>query len=334
MKELVLIWLQFALCVGLIGVAGQRLIKYGDAIAELTGLSRSWVGLMLVATVTSLPELVTGVSAVTLANAPDIAIGDALGSCVFNLTILAFVDVIYRKDPVYAIASRTHTVPAAFGVILLSAVSMILVLSAHGVVPQYGHVSLGSIVIVALYALAMWVIYRVEQSHRESARPRLSAMGLKQASLGYARAAVVIVVSGMWLPVLGVELAYTMGWSNSFVGSTFVAAATSVPELVTTIGALRIGAVDLAIGSLLGSNLFDVLIIALDDLAYQPEALFANVSSQHLVSAVTATLMTGAVIVALACRPVSRIWHIASWTSVALLALYILNAALQYLHDH
>ena len=77
MNELTLIWLQFALCVGLIGVAGLRLIRYGDAIAELTGLSRSWIGLILVATVTSLPELVTGLSAVTLASAPDIAIGDA-----------------------------------------------------------------------------------------------------------------------------------------------------------------------------------------------------------------------------------------------------------------
>ena len=68
MNEIALIWLEFLLCVGLIGVAGQRLIKYGDAIAELTGLSRSWIGLMLVATVTSLPELVTGLSAVTLAS--------------------------------------------------------------------------------------------------------------------------------------------------------------------------------------------------------------------------------------------------------------------------
>lgn len=334
MNELAWIWLQFALCAGLIGVAGFRLMTYGDAIAERTGLSRSWVGLMLVATVTSLPELVTGLGAVTFAAAPDIAIGDALGSCVFNLTILAFVEIFYRQAPVYAIASRGHILPAGFGIILLTAVAMILVLSAQGVMPQLGHVSLGSVVLVVLYALAMRVIYKVEQRHHEPTKPKSTTLSLKKALMGYALASSVIVGSGIWLPLLGVELAHIMGWSNSFVGTLLVAMATSVPELATTIGALRIGAIDLAIGSLLGSNLFDILIIALDDLAYQAGSLYANVSSLHILSALIAVIMTGAVIVALIYRPVSRVWHIASWASMTLLALYLLNAVLQYLHGH
>jgi len=334
MSALTLVWLQFALCVVLIGVAGLRLIRYGDAIAELTGLSRSWVGLILVATVTSLPELVTGLSAVTVAAAPDIAIGDALGSCIFNLAILAFVDTFYRKDAVYAIANRGHILPAGFGVILLTTVTMVLVLSTQGVMPHVGHVSVGSVVLIALYAMSMRVIYKVEQRHHEPQgdKPRTTTLKLKAALMGYALASIVIVGSGIWLPLLGVELARIMGWSNSFVGTLFVAMATSVPELATTFGALRIGAIDLAIGSLLGSNLFDVLIIALDDLAYQPGALYEHVSSLHILSALTATLMTGAVIVALTYRPVSRVWHIASWASLTLVGLYILNAVLQYLH--
>ena len=332
MNDLTLIWLQFALCVGLIGAAGLRLIRYGDAIAELTGLSRSWIGLILVATVTSLPELVTGLSAVTLASAPDIAIGDALGSCVFNLAILAFIDIFYRKNPVYATASRGHILPAGFGVILLSAVAMILVLSEQDMMPQLGHVSLGSVVLVVLYFLSMRVIYKVEQQHHEPTKPKTTPLSLKEALMGYFVASIVIVGSGIWLPLLGVELAHIMGWSNSFVGTLFVAMATSVPELATTIGALRIGAVDLAIGSLLGSNLFDILIIALDDFAYQPGALYENVSSLHVLTALTAATMTGVVIVALTTRPVSRLLHTASWASLSLLALAGLNAVLQYLH--
>ncbi|HET6786929.1 MAG TPA: sodium:calcium antiporter, partial [Aquabacterium sp.] len=66
------IWTQFLLCIVMIGVAGVRLIRYGDAIASLTGLSRSWIGVILIATVTSLPELVTGLSAVTIAHSPDL----------------------------------------------------------------------------------------------------------------------------------------------------------------------------------------------------------------------------------------------------------------------
>lgn len=77
-------WLQFLVCLVVIGIAGYRLCRFGDAIAEKSGLSRSWVGLALIATVTSLPELATGLSAVTIAGVPDIAVGDVLGSCVFT----------------------------------------------------------------------------------------------------------------------------------------------------------------------------------------------------------------------------------------------------------
>lgn len=334
MINLVFVWLQFVICVGLIGLAGMRLIRYGDALADLTGLSRSWIGLILVATVTSLPELVTGLSAVTVAKAPDIAVGDALGSCVFNLTILAFVDVFYRKEAVYSVASRRHILPATFGVILLSASALILVLSAQGAIPNIGHVSLGSVVLIGLYALAMKVIYQVEKQNHEASKQTSNNLSLKTALMGYALASIVIVGSGIWLPFLGVELARAMGWSNSFVGTLFIALATSVPELATTIGALRIGAVDLAISSLLGSNLFDVLILALDDVAYQPGSLYAQVSTLHIVSALTGSLMSGAVIVALTYRPVSRVFRIGSWVSIVLLALYILNAVVQFIHGH
>lgn len=332
MNELAQIWFQFALCLALIGVAGLRLIHYGDAIAALTGLSRSWVGLILVATVTSLPELVTGLSAVTLVRAPDIAIGDALGSCVFNLAILAFVDVFYRKGAIYAVASRAHILSAGFGVILLTAVALIMVLSKQGLLATFGHLSLGSVLLVGLYVLAVKVIYKAERQHQAPDKPISTLLSLNEALTGYAWASVAIVGGGIWLPLLGVELASFMGWSNSFVGTLFVAFATSVPELVTSFGAVRIGAVDLAIGGLLGSNLFDILIIAIDDLAYLSGAIFTHVSSLHMFSALTATAMTGVVMVALSCRLKSRVWHMANWASAALLALYLLNAALHYLH--
>ena len=80
MQELATIWLSLLACLVVIGFAGVRLSRYGDIIAEKTGLSRGWVGLILLASVTSLPELVTGVSAVTVANVPDIAVGNILGA--------------------------------------------------------------------------------------------------------------------------------------------------------------------------------------------------------------------------------------------------------------
>jgi len=84
-------WLQFVVCAVLIGYTGTKLSRYGDIIAEKTGLGGAWIGLALMATVTSLPELVTGISSVTLADAPDIAVGNVLGACVMNLAMIVIL---------------------------------------------------------------------------------------------------------------------------------------------------------------------------------------------------------------------------------------------------
>jgi cation:H+ antiporter len=331
---ILLIWLQFALCVVVIGVAGVRLSRYGDAIATLTGLSRNWVGMILLATVTSLPELVTGLSAVTVAAAPDIAVGDVLGSAVFNLATLALIDVFYRRGAMYDHAGTGHIVSAGFGVILLAGVGLAMLLTAQGVMPAIGHISFASVMIFGLYLVAMRALYLTEQrSNSRTASAEPAGMTLKAAVTGYGIASAVIVAAGIWLPVIGVELAQVMGWSNSFVGTLLVAFATSVPELATTWGAVRIGAIDMAIGNLLGSNLFNVAILAIDDFAYLGGPIYEHIAPVNAVSALTACLMSGAVIVVLAYRPVSRVWHTASWASLSLLALYLLNGAVQFLQS-
>jgi cation:H+ antiporter len=332
MSQTLLVWAQFALCVSAIGLAGFRLVRYGDAIAALTGLSRNWIGMILIATVTSLPELVTGFSAVMLVDAPDIAVGDVLGSCVFNLAILALVDLLHRDGSVYSRVGPAHVLSASFGVVLLSAVGLAVLLAPHDAIPVIGHVSASSVVLLILYLAAMRTVYRLEQREAIAPMQEPVKMTFRHALTGYVIAASVIVSAGIWLPFVGVDLARAMGWSNSLVGTLFIAFATSVPELATTLGALRIGAADIALGNLLGSNLFDVLILVFDDLAYLPGSIYRNVAQVHAATAITAVMMSGAVIVALLYRPTTRVLRSMSWASISLVALYLINAAVQFRH--
>jgi cation:H+ antiporter len=119
MTAMVVVWAKFSMCAALIGFAGPVLTRYGDIIARRTGVSRTWIGLLLLATATSLPELFTGVSAVTVAAAPNIAVGDALGSCVFNLAMLVVLDAMHRGEPMYSRMDQGHILTAGFGVILI-----------------------------------------------------------------------------------------------------------------------------------------------------------------------------------------------------------------------
>lgn len=323
------IWLQFALCALLITVAGSKLSRYGDIIAEKTGLSGTWIGLVLLASVTSLPELVTGVSAVTLAATPNIALGDVLGSLVFNLAILVVLDLLHRGAPIYTKAHQGHLLSAGFGVVLIGFTGFSLLVSRHANGIAIGHVGFYTPLIVVLYFVAMRVLFDYEKrqmaAFAHDTAQQYANVTLRQAVLRYALAAAVVVGAGAWLPFVGDALAQAYGWNNSFVGTLFVAGATSLPELVVTLAALRLGALDMAIANLLGSNLFDILIIAVDDLFFLRGPLLSHVSGVHAVSAMSALIMTGAVVVGLIFRPAGRIFKAVGWVSVLLAGVYLAN---------
>lgn len=335
MSASLLPWLKFALCAGLIGVAGPLLTHYGDIIARLTGLSRSWIGLALLATATSLPELFAGLSAVTVADAPNIAVGDALGSCVFNLVMLVLLDELSRGEPMYRRIDRSHILTAGFGVILIGTAGALLLVSANGLGVTLFHISVYTPFIIALYFVAMRAAFVYERRTRpQPVVGDAPTIALTAALMRYVGAALLVAVAGSWLPFVGQEIATTMGWRTSFVGTLFVAGATSLPELVVTLSALRLGAVDMAIGNLLGSNLFDVLILAIDDIAYTKGALYAAVSPAHAVTAFAAVIMSGIFIVALLYQPETRLRGTIGWVSLALLAVYVAASYAVYLHGH
>ncbi len=327
------VWVQFAICLTLIGIAGVKLTRYGDAIAGKTGLGRTWVGVVLLASVTSLPELATGMSSVTVANVPDIAVGDILGSCVFNLLILAVLDVINRHASIYRAASQGHILSAGFGIILLGVIGLGIVLSGDGRSPSLGHVGDVSVLLFVLYVVAMRMVFRYEMKQvgefTEQEPDKYPRITLRQTVMRYLAVAAVVVGAGIWLPFVGVALAEQMGWNESFVGTLFVAAVTSVPEVVVTVAAVRLAALDLAVGNVLGSNLFNTAILAVDDLFYTNGPLCAHIDPDHVVSAFTAIMMTGIAIIGFMYRP-HRIRHIIGWASVTMLALYLFNAYIQY----
>lgn len=336
MTPALLPWLKLAFCAGLIGLAGPVLTRYGDVIARLTGLSRSWIGLVLLATATSLPELFTGISAVAVARAPNIAVGNALGSCVFNLAMIVLLDELSRDEPMYRRVDQGHILTAGFGVVMIASAGAIILLSREGLSLQVLHVSLYSPVIVMLYLIAMraaFVYERRAKAPPPARGPQEDDLTLKGAALRYAAAAAVVVAAGTWLPFIGVEIAETMGWQASFVGTILISAVTTLPELVVTISALRLGAVDLAIGNLLGSNLFDVLILAIDDLAFREGPLLAAVSPVHAISAFAAVVMSGIFIIAVLYRPETRIRGTVGWVSVGMLLVYVSSAYAIFLLD-
>jgi cation:H+ antiporter len=330
------LWLSFLLCFFIITFAGYALSRYGDILAEKTGISSSWIGLTLLATATSLPELATGISAVTVVNVPDIAVGDVLGSTVFNLLILVLLDALYQRETIYSRAAQGHILSAALGALLIGFTGFSLILDQAGMSPAWGHVGVYTPIIVLVYLAAMRSIHRYEKAtldkYTETSAERYPEVTLREAIGGYLVAAVFVIVAGSFLPFIASDISGMMDWDQSFVGSFFVAAATSAPEVVVTIAALKLGAIDMAIANLLGSNLFDILILAVDDLFYVKGPLLANVDYSHTITAFTAVMMSLLVIIGLVFRPQRRSVLKLTWISLSLLLLYILNGWIQFHH--
>lgn len=325
--------LQLLACAALIGVAGFFLSRSADRLATALGWGRGWVGLALLATVTSLPELASGISAVTLVGAPNLAVGNALGACVVNLAFLVVVDTVQRRQPMFRAASPTHMLSAGLAVVMLGFVSLSLMTASR--VPTLLHVGIYSPALLAFYLLALRRIFVHEQAARgapqdagpaPAGRPALRAEWLR-----FTAAAAVVLAAGTWLPSLASAIAAELGVSRTFAGTVLMAVVTALPEMAVTLSALRLGALDMAIGNLLGSNLFNLAILAVDDLFYTRGPLLAEVSPAHAATAATAITMTGLVIVGLVLRPQGRLLRVTSWTSLGLAAAYAVNTAVQYL---
>ncbi len=325
-----MVWLIFLLCLAVILFAGTKLARYGDAVSEKTGLGRIWIGLVLLAVITSMPELVTSVSAAALVGLPDLAFGNLFGSVIFNLLIIGLLDILCHSAPVLSKASPRHIVWASLEILLIAiAIGGILVGERFSGV-SVGWVGITSIIIVVVYLVGIRGIIRFERRHSllpsQAAPLRYEDMSERALWFKFTLASAAVIGAGILLSYVGDEIARTTGWSTSFVGTLFLTITTSMPELVVAIGAFRLGAIDMAVADILGANILDIVVITWVDLFYTQGPVFSYVSGTHLTTALVAIAMSLLVIAGLRFRQQRKTFKFISWYSIALIGLYIFGA--------
>ncbi len=321
-----MVWVKFIVCVVIIFLSGRKVARYGDVIAEKTGLGGVWIGLVLIAALTSLPELFNGISAVTLVDAPGLTIGNLLGANMFNLFNLALLDLVHRNSSVLAVVGKTHRLTGIFSLIMVLFIAGFILISSRFHIMDIGWIGWYTPFILLLYFVFARILYRYEQRHPSLQETELgyTDLSLKKVSLHFSISAVFIIGAGIWLPFIGNEIAGVYGWGQSFVGSLFLAFSTTLPEITVSFAAMRIGAKDLAIANLIGSNLFNLTIIPIDDLLYVKGPVLAAVAEIHLVTACAVALMTIVFIIGLGRRH-QRFYRL-SWWNVILILLFLIGA--------
>ena len=325
-----MVWLKFLLSLIIILFAGTKLARYGDAIAEKTGLGRIWIGLVLLALISSMPELVTGVSAVALVKLPDLALGVLLGSCLSNLLILALLDVLHRGTPILSKASLSHIASAGLGILLIALTAGSILAGERFSGLSLGWVGIPSIIVFLLFLLGMWGIFYYERNQHPTSSPasppQYGEDSVKGVWFKFTLAAAAVIGAGIWSAFIGEDIVEATGWSTSFVGSLLLAISTSMPELVITVAALRLGAVDLAVADILGANMINIAKIIAVDLFYTQGPILSSVSSVHLTTALVVAVMSLVVIVGLRFRQKRKAFIFTSWYGPVLVGLYIIGA--------
>ncbi|HEY9715280.1 MAG TPA: hypothetical protein V6C72_17545, partial [Chroococcales cyanobacterium] len=294
---------------------------------------------VLLATVTSLPELITSISSVTLHSLPDMAVGGLLGSCMFNMMVIAFLDLFSRKAPVSNLVHQGHMIAAGFGIVLTGFVAIDILFSKYlPVLEILNRIDIMSLTYVPIYLIAMKLIYAyekrsvtqyVEQSDVEDGDKNES---LARSSIMFAVYSIVIVAAACWLPAIGDEIGKLTGWGESFIGSSFIAIATSLPEITVSFSAARRGSFDMAVANLLGSNLFNLAILAITDFCYLKGPLLRDVSVGNTLAALTAMISMAIVIIGLTYRAEKKVMFLAG-DAVGVMLVYVLaNFLLFKLH--
>jgi len=290
-----MVWIEFIVSAAIITFAATQLAKYGDIIGLRTGLGGMFVGTLLLAAATSLPELITTISAIRN-GVPNLAAGNLFGSNMFNIFLIAVLDMVHTSRRMSSKEASKHALTGSLAVLMI-VLAVFFIVAELPIHFRFGGVRVGvdglTMIIAYFFAIALLRRQSRMQSlgHVDTVIPE-GLPSLKTAVLWFTGAVVVLIFTTPWMVDVSTRIAEITGLGATFIGSTLVAIVTSLPETVSTLEAGRIGADDMAISNLYGSNMFNMFAIGIADLYYIQGRFFSVIDRSFLLIGMLGLLMT------------------------------------------
>lgn len=327
-----MVWVKFAATAFFIVLAANQLAKYGDVIAIRTRLSGMFIGVLLLAGATSLPEVLTSISSLQQ-NTPNLAAGNLLGSNTFNMFLLAVLDMAHHNQRILRKALLKHALTGSLAMVMIGMVAFFMLANLD---LSIGWVGIDSLLLVAFYVVAVRIIQGnagpAPQMQEDDASENEKLPSLRAGLIGFGLAAAALVVVTPMMVESANEIAVLTGLGTTFIGTTLVALVTSLPELVTTLAAVKIGATDMAIGNLFGSNMFNMFAVGLTDVFFTQGRFLAAIDPSFLLVAMLGLLMTGIGVVGNLAKLEKKLWVI-ELDALALMILYFGGMYLLFLRS-
>jgi len=292
-----MIWFKFFISAVVIIVSGIRLTSHVDQLSDQLQLGKVWMGAVLLGFVTSLPEVITSLASVISFGSGDLAVGNVLGSNNFNPMLLVVMDAAYRQDSVTnAIRPHaSHTASACFAAFLTVGV-------IAGIFFKIG--LLVSLLIALGYFGGMRYLGLLEkkEENKNNTISQEKKESLFRIYLNIVVSSLCVIGAAIFLAGSADALAEETGLGRTFVGSIFLALVTSLPEMVVSLSALKLGAFDLAVGNIFGSNMTNIFIVPICEVFYQGGSILNEVSSTHILTASLSILLTLVAMIGIHCK--------------------------------
>lgn len=324
-------WIIFVGSSAVVVFAAIKLAEYGDVISVRTQMGGLLVGTILLAGATSLPELIASISAFRI-SAPGLAAGNFFGSNLVNMFMLALVDLLNYQVPLLRSQALTQTLTAALAA-TLTAVASIFVLADVDLV--IGWVSIESIILIVLYFGGVWL---VQQEGKLSAATVNTPLGipseafpsLRRGLFGFGLAALILVLAVPQLVGASSDIAAQTGMGDSFVGTALLSIVTSLPELLAAWAAVRIGAVEMAVGNLFGSSVFNMLALGIADFFYLEGSFLNDIDNDFALVGLLGLLLTMMALLGNIARVERRVLFI-ELDALAIIFVYLLSMFVLFL---
>lgn len=323
-----MVWIVFLVSSTLLVLAAIKLAEYGDVIACRTRLGGMFIGTLLMAGATSLPEFLTSINAIRQ-NVLNIAAGNMLGSNMFNMFLVGVADLVFYQQRVLRRVAMKHALTASFAVLLIGMTTFFILADID---LSIGWVGVDSLLIIAAYIASVWLIRAGDGNSGESemSEEDLCAMpSLRTGIIGFTLASLVLVLVSPYMVSSSAEIADITGLGTGFIGSVLVAMITSLPELVAVIAALKIGAYDMGIGNLFGSNVFNMFALALTDFFYTSGRFMGALDTQFVLVGLLGIILTSLALIGNQARLERRIW-IVEIDALLLIVTYFVGVWLLY----
>jgi len=323
---ILILWTKFIAASLALLFFGYKASRFGYRISKITLFSETFIGMVFLAISTSMPEMFASIGSASIVESSNLAVGNIFGTLIINLMIIVLLDII-RKGKVLSDVENQHVFSGMLCVMLLGFLitSMVLQNLFTGAYKIF-HIGLDSIFIFIIYVVCLKLLfkfsYRNMNNHPNNIVPK-PASSIFKLWVKFFICIFLVGLLGFYIANISDKIVKnTTYWNHAYFGTIFLAISSSLPEIIVSISSVAAGSINMAIGNIFGSNLFDTIIIPISDMFFTKGIILKDISSIHMFTAIVAIILTCIVIIGLIYKPKKSFARL-SWPTICMIFVFI-----------